>query len=187
MAEESKNNKGLITGICAAVVVVIIIIVAIVLGARGGGLNDSYFVSDGSKYVLNLDADDMSFDDEEYAPVKTHLVYTYEGDKVTSLKAYYEYENAEDAQAAYNYIKETQADAYKSISIDGKYVILEANEEDYADTTPDDVKQQIEFMEALKDLDLTDDEDETETEDEEEVEETDEEGEEEDTSEEEEE
>ena len=169
MAEESKNNKGLITGICAAVVVVIIIIVAIVLGARGGGLNDSYFVSDGSKYVLNLDADDIAFDEEEYAPIKTHLVYTYEGDKVTSLKAYYEYETAEAAQAAYSYINETQADAYKSITVDGKYVVLEANEEDYADVSPDDVKQQIEFMEALKDMDLSEDEDETKEEVEEET------------------
>ena len=152
MANESKKNKGLIIGICVAIVVVIAIIIAVVLGVKGGGLGDSYFVSDDTKYVLNMDASDMSFDDEEYAPTKVHLVYTYSGEDVTGLKAYYEYENAEAAKAAFDYINETQADSYKSIVMDGKYIILEAKEDEYKDITPDDVKQQIEFMEMLKNM-----------------------------------
>ena len=156
MANKStkKNNKNIIIGICIAVVVLIAIIIAIILGTRNGGfggLNDSYFKSDGSKYVLTIETDTVQ-SEEEHAPLKTHLVYTYAGDKITGLKVYYEYANKEDAEASYKYYNENAAEEYKSISHDGKYVILEVNESGYEGVTPEDVKQQIEFMEMLKDL-----------------------------------
>lgn len=164
MAENAKNKKGLIIGICAAVVVVVAIVVGIVFAVRNGagGLNDAYFQSDGTKYVLTLESDEMSFDDEEYTPLKTHLVYTYSGDEITGLMGYYEYENDDAAKAAYNYLLESQSDDYKSISLDGKYVVIEADESEYEDLTAEDVKQQIEFMEMMRNMN-TDSSESTET------------------------
>lgn len=161
MANKSKNNKNVIIGVCAAVVILIIIIIAIVLGTRNGGfggINDSYFVSDDTKYVLTIDSDETATDSEEYVPLKTHLVYTYSGDEITGLKAYYEYADADAAKAAAEYFQaNNEESAYKSIANDGKYVILEANESEYEGVTASDVKQQIEFMEMLKNMNLSDD------------------------------
>ena len=170
MANKSKNNK-LIFGICAAVIVVIVAIVAVILVNKNSGPSDAYFVSDGTKYVLNMSADEMAFDDQEYAPTEVHLVYTYSEDKITGLKTYYEYESAEKAKAAYDYISSNDADLYKSISVDGKYLILESKEEEYQDITPEDVKQQIEFMELLRtmNIDSEEEEEDVETEDDSEV------------------
>lgn len=155
----NKDNKNLIIGICAAVVVVIIIIVAVILATRNsGGLDDSYFVSDNTKYVLTYDSEDMAIeDDEEYVPVKTHFVYTYNEDEVTGLKAYYVFANDKDAKAAFNYYNENMGDEFAEIELDGKYVILTANASEYEDMTPSDIKQQIEFMEMLKEIDTEDD------------------------------
>ena len=155
MAEKAKaskkDNKNLIIGICAAVVVVAIIIIAVVLGTRGGGLNDDYFVSDGTKYVLTIESDGTE-EDDEYTPLKTHLVYTYEGDKITSMKSYYVYADADTAKAAYDAMKEAGGEEAEGIELNGKYIIITAEEDVYKDLTTDDVKQQIEFMEMLKNL-----------------------------------
>ena len=158
---KTSNNKNLIIGICAAVVAVIVIVVAIILGIRGGGLNDSYFVSDGAKLVISLD--DSYSEEDEYSPRKIHEVYTYSGENITGQKTYYVYDNPEEAKAALDYyIANQMGEYYKDISQDGKYVIFVAKEANYEGMTVSDVKQQIEWLEILNNMD-TDDEDEDET------------------------
>ena len=147
---KKKDNKNIIAGACIAAVVIIAIILAVVFAVRGGGeVNDSYFVSDGSKYVITIESDDI--DSDETSPLKTHLVYAYSGDKITGLKAYYEYADAAAAKKAYDILSAAGTnDSYKSISVSGKYVILEANEAEYEGITASQVKEQVELMKSLE-------------------------------------
>ena len=148
-----KDNKGAIIGICAAIVVLVVVIVAVVLATGGGSsIGDSYFQSDDTKYVLTLETGEIESEEEDaqYIPLKTHYVYTYEGDTVTGLKIYYEYADAGAAKAALDYVKEESGDVFTEVVTDGKYVVATAAEEQYEGMTADDVKQQIEFMEALQ-------------------------------------
>ena len=160
--KNNKNNNNLIIGICAAIAAVVIIAVIVIVlimnkGKGGlGGINDSYFVSDDTKYVLNLDADDIYVENTEYAPLKSHLVYTYSDDAITGLKAYYEYSDNSSAEAAYNFYQENNDNTYKEVALDGKYLILTANEDEYQNLSPSDVKQQIEFMEMLNNMNTDD-------------------------------
>ena len=161
MAGKSKkknNNKNLIIGICVAVVVVVAIVLAVVFAVRGGGISDSYFVSDGSKYVLTVESDDLTFDEDEeaYAPIRTHMVYEYSGDEITGLKSYYEYADANAAKAAYDQMV-AAGEELKGAEINGKYIVVTAEAEDYEGMTASDVKQQIEFMEMLKNMNLDED------------------------------
>lgn len=180
MAEKAKkskkDNKNMIIGCCAALVLIIAIIITIVLVVNNTGLNDNYFVSDGTKYVLTIETDETD-EEDEFAPLKTHLVYTYEGDKVTGMKTYYVYADNASAQKAFDALKEAVGEEANSMELNGKYIIVTAEEESYKDLTASDVKQQIEFMEKLKNMNLDDGEnnsgEETETvEETEEVEET---------------
>ena len=159
MAKKAKkdNKNMIIGGICAAVAVVVVIVLAVVLATGGNKLDDSYFVSDGSKYVLTIESDDLEFDEEEeaYAPIKTHLVYTYSGDEITGLKTYAEYADAASAKAALEAMKAAGEDV-SEISIDGKYLVMTATPDQYEGMTASDVKQQIEFMEMMKNMDLDD-------------------------------
>jgi|GEM_PF-1736080 len=161
--KSTKNRTGIIIGICSAIVVAIVVIVAVVLATSGTKLNDSYFVSDDTKYVLTIDSDSMYNEEDEVVPIKAHLVYTYSGDDITGLKAYYEFANESDAKKAYDqYQSDTiESEAYKEVVQDGKYVILTANESEYEGLTASDIKQRIEFMEMLKDMDLNGDSDDT--------------------------
>ena len=162
MAEKSKkNNKNLIIGICAGVVAVIVIIVAVVLATAGSSrLGDSYFVSDDSKYVISMNADEMGLDGEEYAPNKVHLVYYYSDDEVTGLESYYEYTDNASAKAAYDTIIAEAGDEASNYRLDGKYIVITADESEYEGMTASDAKQQIEFMEMLKNMDFDDEYDE---------------------------
>lgn len=146
--KRNTNRRNLIIGGCIAAVAAIIVIVVVVIANIPKPIDDSFFVSDGTKYVLNLDSDYVEIEDE-YAPVKSHLVYFYSGDDVTSLKIYYEYATAEDAASAYEQIASENDGAYQSVYRDGKYVVLVANEADYEELRASDIKQQIEFMDLI--------------------------------------
>lgn len=148
---QRKNNSMLIGGICLALVVVAIVVVAIVMMNKSK-LNDSYFVSDGSKYVFTMET---TGERDETMPVKTHVVYTYTDDTITGMKTYAEYANAGEAKKAYDlYVSSEGTPVEMSrYSLDGKYVILDADKSEYEDLKASDVKQQIEFMEMLKNLD----------------------------------
>ena len=153
MANSQKNNKKLIIGICSIVAVVAIIaVIVIIITMRGGfgpAINDNYFVTDNSKYVITLDEKQT---DEDINAEKTHIVYNYSGNNITSVKYYYEFTDDATAKNSYNSIKDSIGELYKSIELNGKYIILTLNEADFEGMTTDDVKQQIEFMDLLDDM-----------------------------------
>ena len=166
MAKQAKkdNKNTIIGGICAALVVVVVIVVAVVLATRGGGLNDDYFKSDDTKYVLTIDSDMTGSDSENSAvnPVKTHIVYMYSGDTITGMKTYGEFADNDAAKKAFDAIKEA-GESMDGYELNGKYIIVTATEDQYKDMTASDVKAQIEFMESLKNMDLTNTETESNT------------------------
>lgn len=158
----TKDNKNLIIGICAAVVVVLAIIITVVL-VSNSGLNDSYFVSDNTKYVFTMESDEKDLKEDATMPLKTHLVYTYEGDKVTSMKSYYEYADANSAKTAFDKMKEAGGEEAKGLELNGKYIIITAEEDAYKDLTAADAKKQVEFMESLKNMNSSSSDSESET------------------------
>ena len=153
MAKQSKNNTNLILGICAAVaVVVVVVVLAVVLINKGNSINDDYFKSDDTKYVLTMETGETS-SEEDPQPVKAHEVYTYEGDKITGLKTYYEYTDADAAKTAYDKVgDEFDKESYESIELNGKYIVLTAKADQYENLKADDIKANIELMEQLKNL-----------------------------------
>ena len=161
MAEEAKkDNKNLIIGICAAVVVVVIAIIAVVFATKGSApIDDSFFVSDGSKYVISLTSDDID-EETEYAPAAEHVVYYYSGDKITKMETYYEYADADTAKEAYNALKASGEFDGTDVVLNGKYFVYTAAPSEYEDLTTSDVQEQVELMEMFKNMNLDDLEDE---------------------------
>lgn len=163
MAEKAKNtknnSKNLIIGICVAVVVVVVVAVAAFFATRGTGqaINDSYFVSDGTKYVLTVEGAMLdTSEDDEYPPVKTHLVYTYSGDNITGMFTYLEFADEATAKAALNYYKQADQSGVKSISTNGKYLVVEMTEDQYSDMKASEVKDYLDLMNSLQNTDVDD-------------------------------
>jgi len=155
-----KNSKrNLIIGICAilATLAIIAIIVIVIIKNQQQPIDDSFFVSDGSKYVLNLNVDEYSItfpDIANAAPKTIHTVYFYSGDKITGVTYYYEYNDEEAAkQAAETIRKLNDKTDQKSqdFTINGKYLVIKAPASVYESLTTNDVQQLIKYYENLLD------------------------------------
>ena len=165
MAEKAKkSNTNLIIGICVATLVIVVVAVAIFFATRGTSqLNDAYFVSDGTKYVLTVNDDMLNTDeDTEYIPIKTHVVYTYSGDTITSMTTYLEFANEATAKSALDYYSQKDQSGVKNISSNSKYVVVEMTDDQYSEMTAPEVKEYIDFIENIRNVDLLNDADSTE-------------------------
>ena len=111
-------------------------------------IDDSFFVSDESKDVVTLEVDKA--DSVTTNLLRTHIVYTYENNKVKSLKTYYEYENNELASQALENIKEINKNA-ADVYLDNKYIVVVSQEKQYENLNPSDIKQQAEAIKAYQD------------------------------------
>ena len=132
---EKKNNK-LVAGIIAALVIVAGVIVAIFLIGRGKVIDDNFFKSDDTKYVLS----------QNYGlngAIKTHTVIYYDKeDNITKWENYLEYNDAESAKAAYENVKDVNEEkSGVKYSINGKYIISEYPKETYENTAASTYKQ----------------------------------------------
>lgn len=164
--KSTKNNpnKNIIIGICAAVVVVAAIAVAIFFATRSPKIDDSYFVSDGTKYVVPMDSEFFNTDEVKNIPTKAYSVYTYSGDKITGEFIYAEFTDESTAKAALEEYKSINQDGVRGISINGKYVVIEMDSSSYEDMTASELKTYIDFMNGSIDIDIDDYEDVEETE-----------------------
>lgn len=159
--KKKAKNKSLIAWVSVVLVVVVLIVVVVcVLISSGQKLNESFFVSDGTKYVLTLSPGDdvISVNTNEYVPQKAYLIYFYSGDRVTDVKVYYKYDNFETVERAVKYFNEqrTNNSQIAEIDVNGDYVVIAADKALYEDMTADDAKQQVEFMEMLQNMSSTD-------------------------------
>jgi hypothetical protein len=154
MITKTKSDKKSLIIACIALAAVIIITIVTLLILPNKNIDDSFFVSDGSKYVLTIDSEDvLSLDFKEYTPEKTHLVYFYSGDNITDLKVYCDFKTEENAKKAAEIMKTETDESIKDVSINGKYVVITMDKSQYEDMSADDAKQQIELMEMLQNLD----------------------------------
>lgn len=144
MAEEitvKKVNKKLTYGIIAgAVIAVIIAIIVAVFVISNKKIDDSFFVSDDTKYVLNTE-------DNSYGAVKNHIVVFYnKNDEITSAEAYLEFVNEANAKEAYSsleeYYNQDDMKEYKpNYRLEGKYIVNKYKESDYEGMAASQMKE----------------------------------------------
>ena len=145
---KKKDSKNLITGIVAAVVAVALIaVIVVVVVMSSKKLDDSFFVSDDTKYVLTLSSSDgiFSLDVDKYTPEKAHIVYFYSGDEITGVNVYYEYESDAVAKDAVEYFngQDIVESEIEKIETDGKYVVVKATSEVYEGMTAEDASNKL--------------------------------------------
>ena len=148
MAEKAKkDNKNLIIGICAAVVAVVVIVIAAVLATNGSTtkIDDSYFVTDDTKYVVTMEGDE-----ESGSASKVYYVFTHSGDKITGAAMYAEFENEDAAKAAFEEYK-TENEDTTNVSVNGKYFIIKSEANEFEDYTLEDIKSIYEYEDEDED------------------------------------
>ena len=142
----NKKNRSIIVAIISALVIIAAIVIIIIV-LNNNTINDSYFVSDDSKLVINLKNNPS--EDDLYTPQESHLVYYYSGNDITGFKAFYKYSNANAAKTAYDFYYNNGENYYEKIETNGNYVVITTKESDYSSLTAEDVRQQIEYLNAV--------------------------------------
>lgn len=151
--EEVKKKSTIAIIIGIAVMMVVAIVVVIIMNVnRIEPIGDNYFVSDGTKLVLNASGDMASVNSEDERPVAVHTVYYYGGDKINNVKIFFEYTDEEQAKAASELIGESYKEWAESKKINGKYIVFQLGKSQYDGLTTDAVKQRIDSLESLLDM-----------------------------------
>ncbi|MBQ6486852.1 hypothetical protein IJI89_00275 [Candidatus Saccharibacteria bacterium] len=111
-------------------------------------LDNSYFKSDAMKLVLSMDRDIASFEDGEYEPDITHVVYYYTGNTINNVRIFFAYDTKVEAKTAYNNISMEDKNWALKKKLHGKYVVFELDSSQYNQLTTEMVKEGIASMTA---------------------------------------
>ena len=147
VASYIKHHKVLIlTSALTAVAVVVVVIVVVSINHHP--ITDDYFVTDETKYVMTLTPET----DEKKTPnsrglVQTFYVYDRDGDTITGIKTYFEY--VDEATAKTNYEKTKDQQEFKNAELNGKYIIVTMDKDQYKGLKTSDVEQQIENIQRF--------------------------------------
>lgn len=156
MAEKAEsNNKKLIAIIAAAVVLIAGVVIAIILINKDKGnnnnnqgvvLNDDFFKSDDKKIVMSTTSNST----DPGVAKKVHQVYTVDGDKVTGLKVYSEFESeqaAKEADSKPEIEEAMKSGNYTDHKVEGKYIIVTMAESLYQSVTAEQLRMTAETLE----------------------------------------
>ncbi|MEE0888309.1 MAG: hypothetical protein U0L97_03815 [Candidatus Saccharimonadaceae bacterium] len=150
---KNNPNKNIIIGVCIAAITVVVIAVAVFFATKKPQITDAYFVSDNTKYVMTSSAEEIGISENAAnAPLKVHLVYGRDGDKITSMTAYAVFADESAAKAALDDFKKEVEEMSKSVYVNGKYVVAEMKDEIFKGSTIDDVQESEEY-EVVEDYD----------------------------------
>ena len=152
---KNNPNKNIIIGVCIAAITVVIIAVAVFFATKKPQITDAYFVTDNTKYVETSTAEEIGISgDTTNAPLKIHLVYIHDGDKITSITSYAVFANEAAAKAALDDYKEEVKEISKSVYVNGKYIVAEMKDEQFKGLTITDLQEsKIEEPEVIEDYD----------------------------------
>ena len=107
-------------------------------------VDDSFFVSNDVKTTISLTPDNS----DTTTLHQTHVVYEYDGENVISMKTYFEYPDEESAKTAYESLKDQPE--FVGAVVNGKYIIVTADESQFKGLTASDVRQQAEAIKAFQ-------------------------------------
>lgn len=130
----------------AVIVVLLIVVVVVLVVMNKTTYNDDYFVSDDTKLVLSMDARISGFEESEYMPPITRVVYYYSGDTISGVRVFYEYRNNEIAKKAYETIGKEDKEWAASKALNDKYIIFDMTKEQYEGLNTNQIRESIESI-----------------------------------------
>ena len=139
--KNKKNNNNLMVWVFVALFLLIVISIAVILTLSNGSdpnTNKSFFVSDGSKYVITSELGDSGEDGDA---VSAYDVYYYSGETITDHKAYFEFINEEVAKEALPDYQSLRDNDIKSVEVNGRFIVFTAEPSQYEKITLEQVKE----------------------------------------------
>lgn len=127
-----------------AVAALILVIIAIVNFSQNEKFDSSYFHDADGKIVLTMTGETSALDNSEYESDIVHVVYFYDGEKITRGRIFYEYETDAEAEEAYKHLDLSEYATNGKIS--GRFVVFDINNSLYKDVTVTQLKEDVESL-----------------------------------------
>lgn len=132
----------------AIILATIAMIVLLIVLARQEHYDDDYFVSDDSKLVVAMDKSIAAFEDSEYEPDITYILYYYSGDNITGMKVFYAYDSEDEAREADANVILKGKEWATSKNLSGKYLVFGVSDDQYEGLTITDIRKVISDMKS---------------------------------------
>ena len=150
MAEDGAKNKNkLIAIIAGAALVIAAVVIGIIVINKNKDevLDDNFFKTSDTKIVMSTTSNST----DPTVAKKVHQVYTIDGDKITGLKVYSEFESeqaAKDADAKPEVAEAMKSGNYKDHKVQGKFIIVTMSDELYKSLTVEQLKMTAQALES---------------------------------------
>lgn len=146
---KGKGKRGEQWKIALSVIAVaaVIAVVALVAGfSWREKYSTDYFVSDETKLVMGMDNEIASFEESEFEPAVTYVVYYYNGDTVRGMKVFFAYGSEAEAKEANKNIAMDGKEWAMNKNLSGKYIVFDVKKDQYEDLDVSLIRKMIESM-----------------------------------------
>lgn len=99
------------------------------------------------KYDLYSDSEKLVFSRDN----RVYRVFGYEDNKIVSLKVYIKFASAEDAQKDSSSVNQSDENI-KSITVDGRYVIMEQDAGKYKGLTTEQLRKELSAIDGVEEI-----------------------------------
>lgn len=130
-----------------AVVALLLVIMAILKFNQNEKIDSSYFHDADGKIVLTMDEDVAELDNSEWEPPITHIVYYHDGDKITSVRAFYEYKTEADAEEANKHLE--LGDFADGKKMSGRFIVFDVKKSQYDGMTVTELEENRELLKQI--------------------------------------
>ena len=149
--ERSRRAKQRRNRIVGVVVAVAVLLLAVVLALTLGGsrpVDEAIFESGDNRLVISMSADMASFEDGEYEPEVTRIIYYHNGKNITKMEIYFEYQTEDEAKEAYGNVSLEGKDWATGKNLNGRFIIFDVASGQYGGLTVEQMEGTIENMRA---------------------------------------
>ena len=145
---QAKRRQKMIIGVVVAVAVVLLaVVIALTLGGKGE-VNYSIFLPAGDRLVASMNAEAASFEDGEYEPEITRIIYYHNGKEITKVEVYFEYESEDEAKKANENITLAGKEWATGKSLRGRFIVFDVASEQYNGLSVEQMRRTLEDMRA---------------------------------------
>ena len=109
-------------------------------------VDESIFTPGDGRLVVAMSSDVASFDESEYEPEITRIVYFHNGKDITDMKVYFGYNTVEEAKEANENITLDDKEWAVDKKMRGKYIVFNVNKNQYEGITVEEMEQTIAGM-----------------------------------------
>lgn len=147
-SRRARQRQNRIVGAVVIVAAVLLVVVVALALSGNRAVDESIFESSDNRLVISMDAETASFEDGEYEPEVTRIVYYHNGKDVTKMEIYFEYETEDVAKEANDNIILAQKEWATSKSLKGRFIVFDVASGQYKGLTVEQIKETIDNMRA---------------------------------------